>query len=312
MGVSRFSLVFTGWYVLLTAMVVGAVVGLQWLEVKALGWSVALVPSVLMVYAIATLSLMAAFLINRDFLWRLVWWITLGGSVLAGGLMVSGVWENFQLLEQGHWGMSNLFEVRLLTLWTTGGIGAYYGRQGAVKIHLFLTPLLTLGALFLTWLGSLGVGAPQELVPALQNPILPFHVFTNFIAYACFFVAACAGALVLVQQGLQRSWVPEEQLDTLAARCVLVGFPLFSIAIVLGCIWAYQVWGGYWSWDPKETWALIVWLCYAGYLHARLTIGWGPTRMAVWAVVGFFITLFCYLGVNLFLDGLHSYGNLPV
>jgi ABC-type transport system involved in cytochrome c biogenesis permease subunit len=85
---------------------------------------------------------------------------------------------------------------------------------------------------------------------------------------------------------------------------------VFSLAVVLGSAWAYEAWGGYWSWDPKETWALIVWLVYGGYLHARLTHGWNGPRLAWWAILGFGVTLFCYLGVNMLLSGLHSYGKL--
>jgi ABC-type transport system involved in cytochrome c biogenesis permease subunit len=84
------------------------------------------------------------------------------------------------------------------------------------------------------------------------------------------------------------------------------------LAVLLGFVWAYQAWGGYWSWDPKETWALIVWLVYAAYLHVRLTKRPRLVVQAWWLLIGFMATLMCYIGVNMFLSGLHSYGSLAV
>ena len=89
-----------------------------------------------------------------------------------------------------------------------------------------------------------------------------------------------------------------------------IGFIFFTIATILGAVWAAEAWGGYWSWDPKETWALIVWLNYAGWLHLRLVKGLRGPMLAWWSVIGLVITTFAFLGVNLFLSGLHSYGEL--
>lgn len=98
-------------------------------------------------------------------------------------------------------------------------------------------------------------------------------------------------------------------LDDLTYRLIAIGFPVFTIGgLIFGAIWADQAWGRYWSWDPKETWSLIIWFVYAFYLHARQMLGWRGNRTAVIAVVGFAVTMFTYLGVNLLLSGLHSYG----
>ena len=91
--------------------------------------------------------------------------------------------------------------------------------------------------------------------------------------------------------------------------CNESGFAFFTIATVLGAMWAAEAWCGYWSWDPKETWSLIVWFLYAAFLHARFTRGWVGRRAAWLSIIGFAATLFCYLGVNLVLSGLHSYGG---
>ena len=101
-----------------------------------------------------------------------------------------------------------------------------------------------------------------------------------------------------------------EVLDDVMYKSIAVGFAFFTIATVLGALWAAEAWGGYWSWDPKETWALIVWLNYAAWLHMRLTKGLRGTASAWWALVGLAITTFAFLGVNMFLSGLHSYGEL--
>ena len=101
-----------------------------------------------------------------------------------------------------------------------------------------------------------------------------------------------------------------EVLDDVMYKSIAVGFAFFTIATVLGALWAAEAWGGYWSWDPKETWALIVWLNYAAWLHMRLMKGLRGTVSAWWALVGLVVTTFAFLGVNMFLSGLHSYGNL--
>ena len=101
-----------------------------------------------------------------------------------------------------------------------------------------------------------------------------------------------------------------EVLDDMMYKSIAVGFAFFTIATILGAFWAAEAWGGYWSWDPKETWALIVWLNYAAWLHMRLMKGLRGAVSAWWALVGLAVTTFAFLGVNMFLSGLHSYGEL--
>ncbi|MEH2217341.1 MAG: c-type cytochrome biogenesis protein CcsB [Nostoc sp.] len=99
-----------------------------------------------------------------------------------------------------------------------------------------------------------------------------------------------------------------ETLDNISYRIIGLGFPLLTIGIIAGGVWANEAWGSYWSWDPKETWALITWLVFAAYLHARITRGWQGLRPAILAATGFVVVWVCYLGVNLLGKGLHSYG----
>ncbi|NEO28316.1 MAG: c-type cytochrome biogenesis protein CcsB, partial [Kamptonema sp. SIO4C4] len=99
-----------------------------------------------------------------------------------------------------------------------------------------------------------------------------------------------------------------ETLDNISYRIIGLGFPLLTIGIIAGAVWANEAWGSYWSWDPKETWALITWLVFAAYLHARITRGWQGRKPAILAATGFVVVWICYLGVNLLGKGLHSYG----
>lgn len=110
---------------------------------------------------------------------------------------------------------------------------------------------------------------------------------------------------------ISRFAVSADQLEELTYKCIAIGFPVFTLGgLVFGAIWADQAWGRYWSWDPKETWSLITWFVYAFYLHVRHVRGWRGTQISIVAVIGFVSTIFTYLGVNLLLSGLHSYGGM--
>lgn len=122
--------------------------------------------------------------------------------------------------------------------------------------------------------------------------------------------ALIVGGILWGRQRIAERLPALEVLDDVMYKSIAVGFAFFTIATVLGALWAAEAWGGYWSWDPKETWALIVWLNYAAWLHMRLMKGLRGTVSAWWALVGLAVTTFAFLGVNMFLSGLHSYGEL--
>ena len=126
-----------------------------------------------------------------------------------------------------------------------------------------------------------------------------------------FGIAALIVAAILMARKRIAARLPDlSVLDDVMYKSIAVGFAFFTIATVLGALWAAEAWGGYWSWDPKETWALIVWLNYAAWLHMRLMKGLRGTVAAWWALAGLAVTTFAFLGVNMFLSGLHSYGTL--
>ena len=158
----------------------------------------------------------------------------------------------------------------------------------------------------------------EILVPALQSPtLLTIHVALMILAYAVLAVAFGAAAMHLVQ-GLRCpdrngrfTFLPNpERCDQLTYRAVLIGFPLLAAGVALGAFWANDAWGRYWGWDPKETAALVTWLIFAVYIHARGLRGLRGARSAWIVVAGFAAVLFTYLGVNLWISGLHSYAGV--
>ena len=158
------------------------------------------------------------------------------------------------------------------------------------------------------------------LVPALQSPtLLTIHVALMILSYAVLAVAF-GGALMHLLQGAPAAaaerggrfdWLPSpERCDALTYRAVLVGFPLLAAGIALGAFWANDAWGRYWGWDPKETAALVTWLIFAVYIHGRGLRQLRGARSAWIVVLGFFAVMFTYLGVNLWITGLHSYAGV--
>lgn len=141
---------------------------------------------------------------------------------------------------------------------------------------------------------------PAEVVNALATANGQVRTATAVLEVA----SPAAPALPLSPQRLSLA----DTLDNVSYRIIGLGFPLLTIGIIAGAVWANEAWGSYWSWDPKETWALITWLVFAAYLHARITKGWQGRRPAMLAATGFVVVWVCYLGVNLLGKGLHSYG----
>jgi cytochrome c-type biogenesis protein CcsB len=154
------------------------------------------------------------------------------------------------------------------------------------------------------------------LPPVLNSFWLPVHVFFAFLGNGIFAISFAVSILYLIQfkkvkeKKLSESFfkLPSlESLDSLNYRCLTIGFPLLTLGIITGSLWASSAWGSYWSWDPKETWSLITWFLYAALLHGRLNTGWRGKKGAIFSIIGFAVVVFTFLGVNLLLPGLHSY-----
>jgi len=228
-------------------------------------------------------------------------------------------WKESYDQGHGHAPLSNLFESVVFFSWTI--ILIFLIIDFKYKYHaigFFVVPFALFG---MAW-AQLGLNSGIEpLVPALQSNWLVYHVITCFLGYAAFAVACGISIMYLIREKMEEgagnaqaggvlSMFPSIRiLDDLNYKAIMIGFPLLTLGIVTGAAWANYAWGTYWSWDPKETWSLIVWFVYAAFLHARITRGWVGRRAAILSVIGFAATIFCYLGVNLFLSGLHSYGK---
>jgi cytochrome c-type biogenesis protein CcsB len=178
-----------------------------------------------------------------------------------------------------------------------------------------------------TLLAATGIGlsvtvfyvAVSPLVPALRSYWFDIHISAAVISGSAFTVGGATSILYLIKKRAVRrgggggylSWLPTVQrLDVIAYRVLAFAFPLWTFTVAAGAIWAEYAWGSYWSWDPKETWALVTWVVFAGYLHARSTAGWRGTRAAWIAIVGLALFWFNFTGVNLLFHGLHSYAGI--
>ncbi len=154
----------------------------------------------------------------------------------------------------------------------------------------------------------------RDLMPALRSNWLGFHVSTAIIAYGAFGVSFVLGIIFLMRDRLRAhgfldSHIPDkEKLDMIEYRSVALGILFLSFTIITGAIWAERAWGSYWSWDPKETWSLVTWIIYAVYLHLRIRRGYRGKSAAIFAIIGFICVIFTYIGVNVLLPGMHSYG----
>ena len=143
---------------------------------------------------------------------------------------------------------------------------------------------------------------------SFMNPSATVKIISWVASIAVFLIVWRYG--YILRKVLEKFNLTPDMLDEITYKSIAVGFPIFTLGgLIFGAIWANQAWGVYWSWDPKETWSLITWFIYAFYLHARMMRGWKGKKIAVVAVVGFMAVIFTYLGVNLLLSGLHSYGS---
>jgi cytochrome c-type biogenesis protein CcsB len=221
----------------------------------------------------------------------------LGASLLLRGIVVG----------RGPWGNMYEFTVAFSFSIVTGY--ALLARRYAVGSIGFIVAGVALALLL--YASSL----PSEiepLVPALQNaPLLTVHVGMAVISYGIFATSFAAGIGYLIQGQRDRfAWLPSHKvLDEVAYKSVIIGFPVFATMIILGSWWASIAWSRYWGWDPKETAALVTWLTYAVYLHARNQRSWAGRPAALLLVVGFLMVLVTYSG-SLWFSGLHAYSGL--
>jgi cytochrome c-type biogenesis protein CcsB len=233
--------------------------------------------------------------------------------LVGGGLAVHVTFTVTRYLVAGHTPITNLHEsLSFFSLAIIGFFIVFERKYKVATLGAFVTPV----ALVLLLVSSIFPTGIAPLNPALKSKWLAVHTIVAFFGYAAFVVAFGAAVMYLIQErflkkkklgALYQKLPSLTTLDDINYRCLTIGFPFLTVAIISGAIWAETAWGTYWSWDPKETWSLITWFVYAALLHGRLTTGWRGRRAAILAIVGFFVMLFTFLGVNLFMAGLHSY-----
>jgi cytochrome c-type biogenesis protein CcsB len=263
--------------------------------------------AVLVIYGLATLLYLVFLLRPGEVLGRSCRW------VLTAGFAVHCLFTADRYLEAGHTPITNLHEsLSFFALAIVAIFLILHQKYRTTILGAFVTPV----ALVIMLASISFPSAIAPLNPALQSGWLAIHTIVAFGGYAAFAVACSAGVMYLLQErslkkkklGTLYHRLPSlDTLDDINYRCLTIGFPFLTIAIISGAIWAESAWGSYWSWDPKETWSLITWFIYAALLHGRLTTGWRGKRAAILAIVGFCVLLFTFLGVNLLLPGLHGY-----
>lgn len=238
--------------------------------------------------------------------------IGLSVTLLATILLASGVLLRTLAVERAPWGNMYEFSITGSLVASVVFVAAARTKAGrAAAAWLVLLLIVTLGLAV-----SVLYVPPGPLVPALQSYWLVLHVGLAVIAFGLFTVAAVVSALQIVaerreRQGRVTTLPAPGMLDRLAHRLIAVAFPVWTVGpLILGAVWAEVSWGRYWGWDPKEVWALITWLVYAAYLHARATAGWKGAKASVVSLIGYATVLFSYFAVNILFDGLHSYGGV--
>ncbi len=247
-------------------------------------------------------------------------------------------------LDSGHFPISNLYESLCFLAWGCTLTQLLVERTWPSPLVPAAATPMALGCVaFASFALPDRLQEASPLVPALRSSWLVMHVSVIMLSYAALLVGSLLSVAVLFTDrgqdlelrsssigsgGFRQATLASdgpgamaapmrlssvamsvaEQLDSLSYRTITVGFLLLSVGLVSGAVWANEAWGSWWSWDPKETWALICWLVYAAYLHTRLIRGWQGRRPAIVAAAGLVVIAVCYIGVNLLGIGLHSYG----
>lgn len=264
----------------------------------------------LLTYFAATVLYLVDIIAKREKAGRAGRWVLVGGFALHCATLV------VRYLEAGYTPVSSLHESLSFSAWSLVGIYLLFDlRYRLSVIGAFITPLALVTMIF----GGATVTRATQLNPMLKSWWFPVHVTLAFLGNAVFTLAAVVSVMYLIQERMLKSkkfsrlfyQLPSlSTLDQINYKCLSFGFPLMTMGIISGAVWANAAWGGYWRWDPKETWALITWFLYAALLHGRMMAGWRGRRAAIFSIVGFACLLFTFLGVNLFFAGEHSFDSL--
>ncbi|GAA2997988.1 c-type cytochrome biogenesis protein CcsB [Streptosporangium longisporum] len=212
-------------------------------------------------------------------------------------------------LAVGRWPWGNMYE--FVVAMCFAAMSAFLFMQLRYRVRF-------LGA-FVAVAAALGLGFAVRylhvqagpVVPALNSYWIAIHVSAAIIASGLFILSGVSGILYLVRKDGSVRLPSRPDLERVAHRAIVIGFPIWTFAVIAGALWADKAWGRYWGWDPKEIWAFITWIAYAAYLHARATAGWKGKAAMIVQLIAFACLLFNLVGVNIFLGGLHSYAEVP-
>lgn len=230
------------------------------------------------------------------------WWAA--KSTQLALLLMTGVLIT-RTIATGHAPFSNHYEFAIAFTWGMLLAQVYFEWRYRIRTMSVITLPVILAMLIYASTMSY---KPNPLMPALQNsPLLTLHVFTASLGYGAALVSFAAAVMYLLAPYVKwKGWPSRESLDELGYKATVVTFPMLTLMLILGSIWGNIAWGRYWGWDPKETAALVTWLIYGAYLHARVTRSWRGKKSAWLLVLAFAAVVFTYLG-NLFFGGLHAY-----
>nr|WCH57082.1 heme attachment to plastid cytochrome c [Hypnea musciformis] len=232
-------------------------------------------------------------------------------------------------IDNGYFPLSNLYESLIFLSWVLTFIHLIIEKQNNSKlIGAINIPISLFTIAFSSLVLPPEIKQASPLVPALRSNWLMMHVSIMIFSYGTLILGSLLSILFLIISITNKYKLNKTKLvynknktyllfnrlnflqsvDNLSYRIISLGFPMLTIGIIAGSVWANEAWGSYWSWDPKETWALITWIIFATYLHARLSKSWQGEKPAILASLGFIVIWICYLGVNFLGKGLHSYG----
>lgn len=254
----------------------------------------------LVVYFAATMAQLCAAALDRKGMAR----AALG--LFAAGFALHTVYTVWRGVAAGRLPLANQFEFASGFAWSAAVMGLVL--HGKFRQRYALTVCAPVTFLLLSYAAFQPMEI-REIMPALRSTWFALHIGSATFSYASLAIAGALGVhyLVLLARGHKESDAHMRQTDYMAYRLICLGFLLLTVVILSGAIWAEQAWSAWWTWDPKETWALITWILYAIYLHQRLRMKWQGRRMAWFAALAVVCVIFTFAGVNILLPGLHSY-----
>lgn len=265
-------------------------------------------------YFVATFLQFSGAAFKKEGLKKAAWYILIVSLVLHTAYMVA------RGIKGGRLPLSNQFEFATAFAWGCALIAVILRVTGKKTMDWVVTAGLPMAFLILSYAG-LQAQPDQiatELMPSLRSSWFALHIGSAVFSYAGFALAAGISIRYLYKEKKLAAMTGTEKteteahmahLDQLSYKLVCFGFLLLTVVILSGCVWAEQAWGSFWTWDPKETWALITWIIYAVLLHQRIRKNWRGKKLAWFCVIAFICVLFTFVGVNKLLAGLHSYAG---